>query len=217
MNIKIYDKILLCDLDGTLTKPKGGRRFPKDWSDQMLLPGVYDTLSEYRKEGYGIAIVSNQGGIEAGYKTVDDTRKQMSYILSLLPQVDCAYFSAEDNYKNKPFWSRILHDIFDIRRNDCYRVTRYNFTKLNIRDYLYSWEFFYNGESLHFRKPAAGMLFAAKSDFGVDPLTLVDFKMTGDRIEDTLAAKFIGAAFIHAENFNDSTPISGSLFRNKAI
>lgn len=191
--------LLICDLDGTLTRPKEGRQFPKNYSDQKPILGVPQALQAYKSKGYKIAITSNQGGIEAGFKTIYQTCLQMRYVLDLLPQVDTAYFSGEDNPDNKP-WHQKLVRPFGIHRNDCYWVTREDAGQVRLGEYVEQWQLFSGGsDQFVFRKPHAGMLFAAMLDLCGDEVGHVVY--TGDRPEDEAAAEMMGCEFIPAEKF----------------
>ena len=54
-------KLAIFDFDGTLVRPKEGRRFPKDQTDwEWLRPSVPDTLKKYAKQKYRLAIVTDQ-------------------------------------------------------------------------------------------------------------------------------------------------------------
>lgn len=54
-------KLAIFDFDGTLVRPKEGRRFPKDKSDwEWLRPSVPDKLRKYAKEKYRLVIVTDQ-------------------------------------------------------------------------------------------------------------------------------------------------------------
>lgn len=54
-------KLAIFDFDGTLVRPKEGKRFPKDQSDwEWLRPSVPDTLKKYAKDKYRLVIVTDQ-------------------------------------------------------------------------------------------------------------------------------------------------------------
>ncbi len=89
-------KLLLLDKDGTLVKPRSGNEFVQHPEDQELIPGVAEAIERYAADGWAMAIVSNQGGVSAGYKTLDDAIAEMRYCLKLLPQISTAYFCPDD-------------------------------------------------------------------------------------------------------------------------
>lgn len=63
-------KVLLCDLDGTLIETKSGEPFPQDYDYWQFKKHIKEAIQEYNPKY--IFIISNQGGIEAGY--VDDMK-----------------------------------------------------------------------------------------------------------------------------------------------
>lgn len=200
-NDKKYSRLICCDLDGTLTRPKEGKQFPASYSDQELYEGAYEALSAYKERGYGIAIVSNQGGVEAGFKTVYQTCLQMRHVMDLLPQVDVAYFSCENHPASKSRLKKLLRYI-GVHRNDCYWVNRNSAGRVDISEYIERWHLFNGGnDKFIFRKPHAGMLFVALTDLAAD--TIGSLIMTGDRPEDKAASSMMGSfcRFIPADDF----------------
>lgn len=77
-------KLLILDKDGTLVKPKSGNTFVQSPNDQELIEGVAETLEHYRGSGWIFAIASNQGGVAAGYKTIDDAMHEMMMCVDIL-------------------------------------------------------------------------------------------------------------------------------------
>lgn len=58
-------KVLLCDLDGTLIETISGASFPVDENDWKFKEWIKEAIQEYNPRY--IFIISNQGGIENGY------------------------------------------------------------------------------------------------------------------------------------------------------
>lgn len=58
-------KVLLCDLDGTLIVTKSGKMFPENIDDWQFKPHIREAIQEYNPRY--IFIISNQGGIEKGF------------------------------------------------------------------------------------------------------------------------------------------------------
>jgi D-glycero-D-manno-heptose 1,7-bisphosphate phosphatase len=77
-------KILFLDLDGTVRKSKSGATFINDPYDQELIPGVEDAIA--RHEGWQIFGITNQGGVGAGYKTLENCILEQQETLRLLPR-----------------------------------------------------------------------------------------------------------------------------------
>ena len=198
-------KLLICDLDGTLVRPIE-TLFPVNYADQVALDGASEALHAYKDRGYSIAIASNQGGVEAGFKTLAQTYLQMREALHLFPQVDIAYFSGEDNHKNKPFYKKALR-LLEIHRNDCHWITRTDAGQINPADYVEDWHLFDGGNNRFiFRKPGAGMLFVAMKDLFDLTSDETSIIYTGDRPEDESAAKALGSIceFIPADEFRNT-------------
>ena len=165
--------LLLSDLDGTLRIPITGEfvNFP---SNQKLKSGIRKKLRLYKEQGYKIVVCSNQGGIKAGYKTLNSTFKEMIVFLKMCPEVDKIYFSLDD-YEcwciQKYLWF--------------FKKTRY---ASNLGDK-------YNG--YFFRKPNIGMLeLAIDNNLEIDKIIFV-----GDGEEDKQAAINAEIDFVLAEKF----------------
>jgi len=62
-------KAIFLDLDGTVRKTKSGKVCPNHPEDQEIMPGRYDKIWDYKKKGYKIVAVTNQGGVGLGYMT----------------------------------------------------------------------------------------------------------------------------------------------------
>lgn len=60
-----HQKVLLCDLDGTLIVTKSGKTFPENEDDWKFKPGICYAIRSYNPKY--IFIISNQGGIEKGF------------------------------------------------------------------------------------------------------------------------------------------------------
>lgn len=58
-------KVLICDLDGTLIETKSGKTFPENEDDWKFKRYIKEAIQEYNPKY--ILIVTNQGGIEKGY------------------------------------------------------------------------------------------------------------------------------------------------------
>lgn len=58
-------KVLLCDLDGTLIETKSGKTFPVDENDWKFKEWIKEAIQEYNPRY--IFIISNQGGIVGGF------------------------------------------------------------------------------------------------------------------------------------------------------
>jgi D-glycero-D-manno-heptose 1,7-bisphosphate phosphatase len=87
-------KILFLDLDGTVRKSKSGATFINDPYDQELIDGVEDAIARYHD--YKIIGVTNQGGVIAGYKSLENCFEEQRQTLKLLPQMSLLLFCTDN-------------------------------------------------------------------------------------------------------------------------
>lgn len=78
------NKGLFFDLDHTLIRPKEGRLFPLDEHDWEFMPGVVETVKPFIEEGYIFCLISNQGGIAAGFQTIEEVERKLTNVLHVL-------------------------------------------------------------------------------------------------------------------------------------
>lgn len=181
--MSLNTRLLILDKDGTLVKPKSGSQFVQRPEDQELLPGVAERVKEYAEAGWKIAIASNQGGVAAGYKTLESAIEEMQYCLKLLPEIYLGLLcpdSGETFYRVRklPFSSS-----FKVSSDNTFEyITR-------------------------FRKPDPGMLLYAllydvplKDHLSIDKRKNISL-MVGDRPEDEEAAVNAGIPFMDAEQW----------------
>lgn len=106
------NKALFLDLDHTIVKPRSGERFPRDKDDWEFLPKILHKINHYYNKDHIPIVVTNQGGIEAGYVDFNDfidkadtvTRKIASYLDyhdGRIPYYFCQYVD-DSNYYRKP-------------------------------------------------------------------------------------------------------------------
>lgn len=120
--------LLLIDLDGTLRESLNGEQYFQYPQDQQIITGAGIALNTYSDE-WLIVGITNQGGVAAGHKTIDQCIQEQQYTLELFPQLQEIYFCP------------------DFKGKKCFRVTRHqvhNHSKTK-----------WSGE---YRKPRAGML-----------------------------------------------------------
>lgn len=114
-------KVLLCDLDGTLIETKSGKTFPVDNDDWKFKPWIKEAIQEYNPRY--IFIISNQGGIEKGYVKEVDFIKKLNTIKDEIRSwgdfiVDGTYAISNDpnNQWRKPNVGMVIffkHDYYD--------------------------------------------------------------------------------------------------------
>jgi D-glycero-D-manno-heptose 1,7-bisphosphate phosphatase len=88
------NKILFLDLDGTCRRTKSGATFINDPYDQELIDGVEDAIARYHD--YKIIGVTNQGGVIAGYKSLENCFEEQRQTLKLLPQMSLLLFCTDN-------------------------------------------------------------------------------------------------------------------------
>lgn len=100
MTNKIYvgldrDGVINSDLGDYVTNPR----------DFEPIPGSLEAIANLRSKGYGIVIITNQGGIEKGIMTEDDVNNIHEYMLNLLGEAGCSsidgiYYSASSSKRD---------------------------------------------------------------------------------------------------------------------
>jgi bifunctional polynucleotide phosphatase/kinase len=97
--IKASNLIAGFDLDHTLIKPKSGNKFPRDYSDWMILENVKKKLNDLYNSGYKLVVFTNQAGSSFDPK---EFAKKLRAIANLL-EVPLQVFGCTDyGYCRKP-------------------------------------------------------------------------------------------------------------------
>jgi D-glycero-D-manno-heptose 1,7-bisphosphate phosphatase len=164
-------KAILFDVDGTLTETLSGATFKQNPTDVKIIEGVEKGLKHFK--AYKKIGISNQGGVAATHKSIEEAIEEMQYTLELLPQIEEIYICP------------------DYEGQVCYRITKNDnlqISNLEIKEEKYS-----------YRKPGAGMIFQAVSDHKID---LSQSWMVGDRPEDNACALNAGVEFLPAHIFH---------------
>lgn len=120
--------LLLVDLDGTIREPLSGKKYFQHPQDQKIIMGVEVAINAY-KDNWIIVGITNQGGVAAGYKSIQQCIKEQQYTLELFPQLNEIYFCP------------------DFEGSKCFCVTRHNAHNHSKTKW-----------SGQYRKPGAGML-----------------------------------------------------------
>lgn len=167
-------KLLLVDKDGTIVTPTGGRKFVTRPWQQEPLSGAKAAIAHYHSNGWKAVIISNQAGVEAGYKTLESCTLEMHHALELFPEIQEAFFCP----------------VFD--GSECYQVWRKDIIAHGAGAYQ-TWELNLQGK---YRKPNPGMLLLAQAIYGANECLMV-----GDRPEDEGAAQAAGIPFMWAEEW----------------
>ena len=76
------NRAVFADLDGTLIHTKSAKKFPENIDDWLLDLTVLDSIYNYMFKSLSgtLCIVTNQGGVEAGYVTRNDIILKLSNI-----------------------------------------------------------------------------------------------------------------------------------------
>ena len=172
--------LIILDKDGTLVSPKSGNTFVQRPTDQCLLPGVKERVTELKAIGATLVVASNQGGVAAGHKSHEAAEAEMRYCLKLLPEISEAWYctdfegkeafivSAEQGDGGLPIIASLLMGCEDLVGT--------------------------------FRKPSPGMLIGAMRYCREQEVVMV-----GDRPEDQQAAIVAGISFVDAETWRNGT------------
>ena len=168
MNLIIFDK------DQTLVHTLSGEQFIQHPKDQRILAGAAEAVANFHERGFKVAIASNQGGVEAGKKSLESAIEEMRFCLNLFPEIKIGLIAP--NYSGK--------------------------TAIKIPKKLpgleYSEEI--SGDYGSFRKPGPGMLNWIMEFYGATPSKTW---FVGDREEDTAAAEAAGVEFMAADIVRD--------------
>jgi D-glycero-D-manno-heptose 1,7-bisphosphate phosphatase len=120
--------LLLIDLDDTLREPLSGQQYFQHPQDQQIIAGADIALRAY-KDDWIIVGITNQGGVGAGHKSMQQCVQEQQYTLALFPDLKEIYFCP------------------DFEGRKCFRVTHHNVHNHSKTKW-----------SGNYRKPGAGML-----------------------------------------------------------
>jgi D-glycero-D-manno-heptose 1,7-bisphosphate phosphatase len=173
-------KILFLDLDGTVRQTKSGATFINDPHDQQIIEGVVEAIARY--PNYLLIGITNQGGVAAGKKSLEDAIEEQKYTMQLIPKLLAVYFCP------------------DFEGENCYRIycdKVEHYRRSHLPNPNFPTELLYSS----FRKPGSGMLMLAIDKFKHIPDECL---FVGDRTEDELAARAANIPFIWAEDWRNS-------------
>jgi D-glycero-D-manno-heptose 1,7-bisphosphate phosphatase len=166
-------KLLCLDKDGTLVVPTDGDKFvQKPWGQSPLVNASI-ALNQYVADGWLPVIISNQGGVASGYKSLEDTIQEMRYCMELFPQIQEAYFAP--GYEGDSCW-RVW--------GNCDREHRIEYTVDYLENEVFSISDHEIPEHCDYRKPGCGMLALAACNHCAEQIMMV-----GDRNEDEQAMR----------------------------
>lgn len=175
-------KVLILDMDGTIrhpiSNPDGFILHPKD---QVLFEGAIAAMKQFIRKGFTIIGASNQAGVAAGKKSLEDCIAEQAYTLELAYEADV----------------EIAEILFcpDYEGNICLSVDG---SKIAHNDYSEQYK-----DCAPFRKPSGGMIKVARF-LHENPFEDNEIIFVGDRAEDEQAAKAANVQFIHATEWRSS-------------
>jgi len=188
-------KLLILDMDGTI-RVNGSADFdnleltsgfinsPKD---QKLIPSAIAAIKEFKSKGFTIIGASNQGGVAAGKKSLEDCHLEQGYTLKLLNEeeadIDRIYFCPD-------YEGAKIHEVYGFVDD---RFGDFDFCYYEVDN---STADKYRGL---YRKPNAGML-----NYAIDLWNPTGIIFVGDRDSDEQAAKAANVQFIHAHEWRSS-------------
>ncbi|HYX13485.1 MAG TPA: HAD-IIIA family hydrolase [Nostoc sp.] len=171
------NKLLILDLDGTVRRPKSGAKFISDPLDQEIIPEAARAIAHYKSQGWLIVGATNQGGVAAGHKQLEDAITEQYQTLRLCPEITCIYFCPD--YQGLHCWLCCINPEASSPIHTAW-----------------GWE--YSGT---YRKPGAGMLNAAiKNHLGFKSQEH-QILFVGDRDEDKGAAESANVPFLWASDW----------------
>lgn len=97
-------KVLFADLDGTLIETISGNPFPKGIWDMRFRFDVFDAIKKLAPDY--VLIVSNQGGIEAGFVDDNNFKSKLEYVgRSISEYCGCKCYAqyCTSNHKSDPY------------------------------------------------------------------------------------------------------------------
>jgi D-glycero-D-manno-heptose 1,7-bisphosphate phosphatase len=180
-------KLALLDKDGTLVISAEENGFINKPEQQIIKPGSLDLVKRLLSQDFTLVIVSNQGGVEKRFKSLDTVFDEMMYCNNL--------FVKE---LNMPVFERIYF-CPDFQGNSTHSQSWIGGKPWDLSNTLSAQKLGTKGK---FRKPCSGMLEQAiwyYSRNSVDKNKLEKVIMIGDRQEDKQAAKNLQIQFYWIE------------------
>jgi len=182
-------KLLILDMDGTIRvngaadfdNLEFGCGFIQSPRDQKLIPSAIAAMKQFKSKGFTIIGASNQGGVAAGKKSLDDCIAEQAYTIELAYEADVE-----------------IHEILfcpDYEGQICLGVDGSKDGHWNYSDKY--------KDCAPFRKPSGGMIEVGRFLYE-DPFDLNEIIFVGDRTEDEQAAKAANVQFIHATEWRSS-------------
>ncbi len=101
------NKALFLDLDGTVRRcTVEGQPCPNKVGEQELLPNVLDVIKWYKKDGFKIIGVTNQGGVGLGYMSAKDNEAICDELNEMCEGAFDKIYSATAKPSTKHVWTK---------------------------------------------------------------------------------------------------------------
>jgi len=176
-----FYKFLFSDLDGTIRQSKSDSDFIQSPFDQEPIPGAKEAIAAYKEKRWNILGITNQGGVEAGHKTIEACIAEQRQTLKLFPEMNEIFFCPD--YAGKK----------------CLRI------RLNYPPATYSIEYIETWTTTYFREPGWGMIALAKQLYGIEEKRNCSYLMVGDREEDKGCAIGANVNFMWAKDWREKS------------
>jgi DNA 3'-phosphatase len=99
-------KIAFFDADSTLRVAPSGKPSANGPTDVAILPMIADKLKQVEKDGYLLAVASNQAGVQFGHVTLEDADGALKFCLSQLSRMGVKFhyydFAEREDENRKP-------------------------------------------------------------------------------------------------------------------
>ena len=106
------NKILILDMDGTCREQACGHQFIQHPMDQRIIPGADTAIARYHALRWVIFGVSNQGGVAAGKKSLEDCIDEQHRTLELFHNLHKIYFCPDFEGKHLGCVYRSFANVF---------------------------------------------------------------------------------------------------------
>lgn len=175
--MSLNTKVLLVDIDGTLTQSISSGSFGNHPKDYKAIPEAKGAISYFKSQGCVIAGISNQGGVASGHKSLADCHEEQRFKLGLFPEIQFIVYCTDFEGRTSWYQNRV-QDV--IAAHDSGTYSKY---------------------SRSFRKPSSGMIYVALDELKFFTKSRVLF--VGDRTEDVQCATNAEVQFMEAVDWRD--------------
>lgn len=178
-------RTLVLDMDGTVRQPLGDNKFIQSPDDQSLIKGASEAINYFAQRDYLIIGCTNQGGVAAGYKTLEKCIEEQKRTIALCPSILKIYFCPDfEGKKIGCVYSdegRILNLDYSSEDPDIPNLPTLEYDS--------------------FRKPGSGMIRYILDTHDINPAESI---YVGDRQEDRDCVKEINCSFLWADFWRSS-------------